>query len=298
MEKVYIGQAAVEMTGVTFRRPSSETPVLSGISLRIPEGQQLGIAGVNGSGKSTLLHLINGMLMADEGAVHIYGRQLTGDTIWDIRKQVGLVFANPDHQFVGQTVAEELAFGLENLQLTPDEMRERIERYAKLLRVEKYLCRHPSYLSGGQKQRVALAAVLAMEPQIILFDEAASMLDEGGKHEYLDLLKQTRAEKRYTLISVTHDTDELIECDRVILLAGGTVIGDGKPEDLLLQDDLMTLCRLKTPYMLQLCRELANQGIAIGEHFTRQEVLRELWTYASNMSFTATKEAGPSLLSV
>lgn len=285
---------AVLLSRVTIGLPFSGAPVLSDISLEIPAGQWLGITGMNGSGKSTLLRLISGLLLADEGSVTINGLTLAEDTVWEIRKGIGFVFASPDNQFVGQTVAEDIAFGMANRCLEPEAIRSRIHQYAELLSITDLLGRHPSSLSGGQKQRVAIASVLAMEPRIILFDEATSMLDEGSRREVLGIMNQLHAVNRYTLISVTHDTDELLEAERIIMLADGSVIGDGSPEELLIRDEWRSKCRLQTPYMLQLCRELKRQGIGIGERFTEEEVQKELWAFISKTSLTTTRMASCS----
>ncbi|QNK58691.1 ATP-binding cassette domain-containing protein [Paenibacillus sp. PAMC21692] len=285
---------AVLLSRVTIGLPSSGAPVLSDISLEIPAGQWLGVTGMNGSGKSTLLRLISGLLLADEGSVTINGLTLAEDTVWEVRKEIGFVFASPDNQFVGQTVAEDIAFGMANRCLEPEAIRSRIHQYAELLSITDLLGRHPSSLSGGQKQRVAIASVLAMEPRIILFDEATSMLDESSRREVLGIMKQLQAVNRYTLISVTHDTDELLEAERIIMLADGSVIGDGIPEELLIRDEWRRKCRLQTPYMLQLCRDLQRQGIGIGERFTEEEVQKELWAFISKTSLTTTRMASYS----
>lgn len=280
---------AVSMEKVSYDRKAAELPVLSEISLAIPEGQWVGIAGRNGAGKSTLVRLLNGLLPASGGRIAIGGLPLGADTLWEIRKRVGIVFSNPDNQFVGLTVADDIAFGLESLRLDAAEIEARILRYAELLGITSLLNHHPSFLSGGQKQRAAIAAVLAMEPRIVIFDEAASMLDERSRRDILDMMRRMRAEGRYTLISVTHDTEELAAADRMLVLDGGRIAADGRPAELMKSDELLNRCGMQAPYALQVSRELARQGIGIGEHLTEKELLDALWAYDSSMLRTVTK---------
>lgn len=278
LEHVYYGQGC--------------TNVLKDVSLAIPHGQWVCIAGRNGSGKSTLIRLLNGLLLMSRGRILINGLEQNGRTLGDIRRQIGMVFANPDDQFVGLTVEDDIAFGLENLCLSREEMMQRIQTYAERLNIVHLLNRHPATLSGGQKQRAAIAAVLAMEPSIIVLDEAASMLDEKAKHELLDFMREMHAEGRYTLISITHDVEEMAEADRMMILDGGMLTADGSPRELLLREDLLQRCRLKAPYALQLCRELKERGIDIGELVREKEVQEALWSYHSKRLLTATGTGG------
>ncbi len=273
---------AVRMEQVGYRRSAQERPVLSGISLTIPAGQWVCIAGPNGAGKSTLAKLMNGLLPASEGRIEIEGIGLDAETLWAIRRRIGVVFANPEDQFVGLSVEDDLAFGLENIQMNRDDMRQRIAEYARLLGIDGWLGRHPSTLSGGQKQRVAIASVLAMEPGILIFDEAMSMLDERAKLDMLALMREMQESGRYTLISISHDEDEVAAADRLLVVADGGIVADGRPDELLRDDELLRLCRMQQPYALQLCRELRRRGIDVGEHIREEEVLDALWAYHSS----------------
>ena len=272
---------AVQLDQVSFRRHGQETDVLTKVSLGIASGEWVAIAGRNGSGKSTLVRLMNGLLPATEGSIAVHGIPLLADTLWEIRSRIGIVFANPDDQFVGLTVADDIAFGLENACVDPAEMKEIVQDIARQMKLEDLLDRHPATLSGGQKQRAAMAAVLAMKPSIVIFDEAASMLDERSKHELLELMAEMKQSGKYTLIAVTHDWEEMAAADRLLLLDGGTIIADGLPEDVLTQDELLARCRLQTPYPLLLCRELKRQGMDIGEFVDEGKVLNALWEYHS-----------------
>ncbi|AWP29989.1 ATP-binding cassette domain-containing protein [Paenibacillus sp. Cedars] len=278
LEHVYYGQGC--------------TNVLKDVSLAIPHGQWVCIAGRNGAGKSTLIRLLNGLLLMSRGRILIDGLEQSGRTLGDIRRHIGMVFANPDDQFVGLTVEDDIAFGLENLCLSREEMQHRIQTYAERLDIVHLLKRHPATLSGGQKQRSAIAAVLAMEPSILVLDEAASMLDEKSKNELLDSMRAMHADGRYTLISITHDVEEMAEADRLIVLDGGMVTADGSPRELLLREDLLQRCRLKAPFALQLCRELKERGIDIGELVREKEVQEALWLYHSKRFLTATGTGG------
>lgn len=276
-----------EQVSYSHSAGGGKAPVLRDLSFSIPEGQWVSIAGPNGSGKSTLLKLINGLLRTREGRIIIDGTELTRLSVGDIRMKVGAVFQNPDHQSVGQTVAEDIVFGLENLCLDRETMASRLHLYAKRMGVAALLDRHPGQLSGGQKQRAALAAVLAMEPRIVLFDEATSMLDSAGKAEIVELLQEMRSSGKYTIVSVTHDVDELLASDRVLLLANGTVAADGAPKELLQQKELLAACRLKAPFVRQLGAALSRRGISAGdspagEAWDEEGMVEALWRYHSS----------------
>ncbi|CAM4053123.1 ATP-binding cassette domain-containing protein [Cohnella lubricantis] len=281
---------ALRLENVGYRRDAGAAPVLSGVSFTVPAGQWVAIAGRNGSGKSTLLRLIAGLLPASEGGIEAAGTRIGPASLSEIRRRIGIVFANPDNQFVGQTVADDIAFGLENRCLKPEEIERRLLRYAELLEIADLLDRHPAYLSGGQKQRAAIAAVLALEPDIVLFDEAGSMLDESAKRELLAIMRQLREAGGYTMISVTHDSEELLAADRAILLANGTVAADGLPSELLKSERLLEACRLQAPYVLQVCRALRRQGVDVDDYLTEKELIDALWPSGSIMSPVAGKE--------
>lgn len=251
-------QVIVEMERVSFTYNVDKGPVLRDISLRIARGEWVSIVGRNGSGKSSLVRLLNGLLTASAGRIVIGGLPLDSDQIPLVRQQIGYVFQNPDNQFVGLSVLDELAFGLENLGLDRSVMQERVKRYAEQLQITHLLDRHPGQLSGGQKQRVAVASILAMEPEIIVLDEATSMLDEKSKTELLALFRELKASGRYTIIAVTHDTEEMLASDRLLALADGTIAAQGAPQELLVQDELMAACGIRPPFLLRLSRLLGG----------------------------------------
>lgn len=267
--------AFIELNQVSFAYREGE-PLLRQIDLSIYEGQWVSIAGANGSGKSTLVKLLNGLLTPSEGRVSIRGVEVGPDTLAEIRQQVGMIFQNPDNQFVGTTVEEDIVFGLENRCLDIEEMKRRLHHYVHQLQIVELLEKHPSQLSGGQKQRVAIAGVLAVEPDIVVFDESTSMLDERAKQNIIGLMKQMHEEGRYTMITITHDTEEIAASDRVIVLNEGKVAADRTPEELFQDESLLALCRLKEPFPMQVCRQLRERGIQIGLHLGEKELMEEL----------------------
>lgn len=267
----------IELDRVSYTGRDEEKPLLHRISFCIQEGQWVSIIGKNGCGKSTLVKLLNRLLPSSGGRIIIDGMELTTQTVGSIREQVGMVFPNPDNQFIGLTVMDDMVFGLENRCLDLKSMQERVAHYADKLQITHLLGRHPNQLSGGQKQRAALAAVLAMEPRIVIFDEATSMLDEKSKHEMIQLMHDMKSSGQYTLISVTHDHDEITASDRVLAIVNGAIGADCKPQDIWTQDRLLEACGLKPSFFVQLGRELQHRGIEIGFHLQEKEVVDALW---------------------
>ncbi|MNZ80193.1 Energy-coupling factor transporter ATP-binding protein EcfA1 [compost metagenome] len=267
---------AYELHKVSFAY-KPEQPVLNGITLNIPSGSWVSLAGPNGCGKSTLAKLLGGLLGANEGEIVVEGTPLNRKTISRIRPRIGMVFQNPDNQFIGSTVEEDIAFGLEGRCLPREEMLHRVRKYADKLEIGHLLSKHPSELSGGQKQRVAVAAILAMEPGIVIFDEASSMLDEKARGELLDIVKEMKQAGDYTIVSITHDAEEILASDRAIVLREGGVIADLSPQDLFCNDELLASCRLLAPYKIQLQQELERLGISIPTLQHEEEMAEALW---------------------
>lgn len=272
----------IEMDAVSYaHRRSDEEAFIHELTWSVLAGQWVALAGPNGSGKSTLVKLLNGLLPKRSGTILIGGTELTAETVGNIRERIGFVFQHPDNQFVGLTVAEDIAFGLENRCLSYAEMQERIRHYAELLNITDLLERHPSELSGGQKQRVAIAAILATEPEIVIFDEATSMLDEHAKQEMLSLMKEMHKQGKYTIISVTHDLDEMLAGDRLVIMSDGKLAADDSPSELLKQDELVERYRLKQPFALQLSKELRNRGMEIDICMDEERLVDAIWAYYS-----------------
>lgn len=245
------------------------------LSFNIPKGSWVSILGHNGSGKSTLAKLLVGLLKAESGNIYIDDILLTEDTVNDVRKKVGIVFQNPDNQFVGVTVRHDIAFGLENMQVPQKEIVERVEKYAKLVGMEDYLKKEPFQLSGGQKQRVAIAGALAMHKDLIIFDESTSMLDPEGVAEVTSLITKLNQEQQQTIITITHDLDFALKSDYAIILKDGKLMAEGKPSELFLQKELLEQSKLTIPLGLKVYIDVLNDK----ELKNNKKLVEELWAY-------------------
>ena len=272
----------VELKDVVFQYDEN-TPALRGTSLQINKGEYTTIIGHNGSGKSTVAKLILGLLEANSGDIVIDGCKLTYDNVYELRHKIGIVFQNPDNQFIGSTVRDDIAFGLENHCVPQEEMDGIIEEYAQKVGMSAYLDHEPTRLSGGQKQRVAIAGVLAMHPEIIILDEATSMLDPIGREEINKLVHEIHGKYKMTIISITHDIEEVAKSDRVIVLDNGKVCMEGKPEEILLREKELVSMNLDVPFGYKLSKALQKQGIKIGTHITIEGVVNELCQLNSKM---------------
>ncbi|WP_323089336.1 energy-coupling factor transporter ATPase [Allobaculum sp. JKK-2023] len=253
-----------------------ETPVLKDISLSIPQGSYTAIVGHNGSGKSTLAKLIIGLLEAGSGTIQVLGTPLTDETLSEVRDHVGIVFQNPDNQFIGSTVADDIAFGLENHCVPTEQMQSIIEESAAKVGMSAYLDAEPTNLSGGQKQRVAIAGILAMAPDIIIFDESTSMLDPQGKASVNAQIRCLNEEKNITILSITHDMEEAAQAEQVIVLDKGSIAAVGKPEEVFLNDQLMNRLRLELPFALKAARAFNQAGLNLPPVLTTEDLVEEL----------------------
>ena len=247
------GSFAVSCENVSFSYPGSERPALSGVSFGLRPGEYVGVVGPNGGGKSTLVRLLNGLLRPDSGRVRVVGRDPAADP-FEVREHLGVLFQNPDNGLVAPFVEDDVAFGLENLGVARQEMRDKVARAIRAVGLEGYERREPDTLSGGEKQRVALAGILATEPEILVLDEPTSMLDTAGRREVLRYLKALRPEK--TVLHVTHHLEELTGADRILVLNGGDLIADETPERFLSDADLLRENRLVLPVVPRLALEL------------------------------------------
>src|SRR5699024_5628190 len=219
----------IEFKNVSFRYADESPWVLKNCSFDIYENEWVAIIGHNGSGKSTIDKLINGLLFPDEGEIYIQGKRLTEDTVWEIRKDVGMVFQNPDNQFVGTTVQDDVAFGMENRGFPREDMTKRIEHSLTAVGMKDYRMIEPHRLSGGQKQRVAIAGILAVSPKVMILDEATAMLDPKGRIEIMQTVARLQSEQAMSLITITHDLHEVVQADRVIVLNEGQIWDEGSP---------------------------------------------------------------------
>lgn len=252
---------------------SQEDHALKGISFDVNDGEWVSIIGHNGSGKSTISKLLVGLLEADKGEIEIDGQILNEETIDDIRKKVGIVFQNPDNQFVGVNVKYDIAFGLENRQVPREEMIKLIDEYSKKVEMEKYLDREPQTLSGGQKQRVAIAGILALNAQIVILDEATSMLDPEGTRDIIELIKELKTKYNKTIITITHDLNLARLSDRIIVLKDGLIIASDTPEKIFEQEGLLRSSNLDIPFNLKLYKTaLADEKLKNNE-----KLVNALW---------------------
>lgn len=269
MEKI------IEVKDLCFEyEPGLKT--INHISFHIQKGEYVAILGHNGSGKSTIAKLMIGLLEKNSGQIIVNGQELNLDNLYQIRAQIGIVFQNPDNQFIGATVRDDIAFGLENICVPHEDMDELIETYAKKVRMDQFLDHEPTKLSGGQKQRVAIAGILAMSPSIIILDEATSMLDPRGKQEINDLVREINNDRQMTIISITHDIEEAKKADKIIMLNNGEIVATGKPDELLRHSELLQQLKLDVPFALKLSRELKARGIVVQETLNIEELEKQL----------------------
>ncbi|QTJ55672.1 energy-coupling factor ABC transporter ATP-binding protein [Dolosigranulum pigrum] len=257
---------------------------LNDVSFSVKQGEWLSIVGPNGSGKSTLAKTLNGLIAPQEGSVQVDGLDLTMENVWDIRQRVGMVFQNPDNQFVGATVQDDVAFGLENLGVPRPEMIERIEHALAQVGMTDFAEKEPARLSGGQKQRVAIAGIVALKPKIMILDEATSMLDPRGRREVLQTVKEVKERENLTVLSITHDVDEAAASDRVLVMKGGQIIDHDKPEAIFSQTKNLMSYGLDVPFPERLKQALAQENITVPDNYlTKEGLIDWLWTSVSKM---------------
>lgn len=273
-------QAIVSLDHVSFQYDNSETYALKDVSLHINEGEWLAIVGHNGSGKSTMAKLLNGLQFPQEGDITVAGFELNEENVWEIRKQIGMVFQNPDNQFVGTTVEDDVAFGLENHGVERQEMVVRVKDSLQKVGMDQFLNQEPHHLSGGQKQRVAIASVLALRPSIIILDEATSMLDPRGREEVLETVRELKNEKGLSVVSITHDLEEAAKADRIIVMNQGRVYREGNPEEIFSMADELIELGLDIPFAVKMSNAFRQKGLQFAKHYlTEEELVTELWTY-------------------
>ncbi len=247
------------------------------VNLDIKKGQSVAFIGHNGSGKSTLAKLIDGILIQNEGDIYIFGVKMTDDNALILRKDIGLVFQNPDSQFIGATVRDDIAFGLENACVDPRKMNDIIYDCAAKVGMQDHLDSEPSNLSGGQKQRVAIAGAIARNPKILIFDEAGAMLDPKGKNAIRKIIKQRKQDNPdLTIINITHEIDEAYDSDRVIVMSHGEIILDDSPEIVFSNDDLLKSIRLDIPFAHKLSNDLKKLGLDLGNIKNDEELYQKL----------------------
>ena len=251
--------------------------ILKDVTFHVKQGEWLSIVGHNGSGKSTTIRLIDGLLEAESGEIIIDGDKLTLENVWEKRRHIGMVFQNPDNQFVGATVEDDVAFGLENQGMDYQIMFDRVQEALDIVGMQDFKEREPARLSGGQKQRVAIAGVVALRPDIIILDEATSMLDPEGRLELIQTVKKIKDRHCMTVISITHDLDEVALSDRVLVMKEGQVESTGTPSELFSRADLEDL-GLDEPFTNQVKETLLNSGFQLPERYLTEKELQDyLW---------------------
>lgn len=266
---------AIEVSNLSFSY-TEEGNTIQDVSFSIPKGSYTTIIGHNGSGKSTIAKLIIGLLKAQSGTIRILGTELTPETVYDLRSHVGIVFQNPDNQFIGSTVTDDIAFGLENHCVPQEDMQALIEKSAASVGMSDFLQAEPTHLSGGQKQRVAIAGILAMTPDIIIFDESTSMLDPQGKASINAQIKRLHDEKNITILSITHDMEEVAQSQHVIVLNHGVVEMEGTPKEVFAQEAMLKKMQLDIPFALKFSKAMQKEGFSSIHALTLDEVVNQL----------------------
>lgn len=268
----------IELKNISFSYSRDESEVVKHVSFKVHEGSYVSVVGHNGSGKSTLARLIIGLLAPNEGEIYIDDELLTNKSVRNLRKKIGLVFQNPDNQFIGATVEDDIAFGLENRRVPRKDMQEIINNYAKRVGMDLFLTKEPSRLSGGQKQRVAIAGALALNPEILILDEATSMLDPKGKSDIRGLINEMKKNNpNLTILSITHDVEEAFDSDEVLVLNKGELAYKGKPKEVFANRKVLESLNLEMPFIMDLKDKLSKEDINIDKCENIDDIAEVLW---------------------
>lgn len=272
----------LSLNNVTFSytpEDQASRNAVENVSFAVEEGEWIAIVGHNGSGKSTIAKLMNGLLFPQQGDVRILREPLSEDNLWESRSLMGMVFQNPDNQFVGATVQDDVAFALENNGVPFEDMVKRVHAALDQVKMSQFLDHEPHHLSGGQKQRVAIAGALALKPKLLILDEATSMLDPQGRAEVLQTVQTLRAETGLTVISITHDLEEAMLANRVLFMNDGKKFAEGTPAEIFALGDKLVEFGLDLPFALKLSKLLQKEGVLLmGQHMTEEELVNDLWT--------------------
>ena len=271
-------QKILEIKNLTYQyEESSDIYAVNDVSFDVFRGEWVSIIGRNGSGKSTTARLIDGLMAAASGEIIIDGQTLTEKNVWELRQKVGMVFQNPDNQFVGPTVEDDVAFGMENHGVPREEMLARVNAALERVNMQEFKTKEPARLSGGQKQRVAIAGIVALRPDIIILDEATSMLDPKGRLEIIQVVREIKEQYGLTVISITHDLDEASLSDKIIVMRDGKIEQIATPDALFLNHNLVDI-GLDVPFSANVARELRQNGLQIPEkYYTESELADFLW---------------------
>ena len=269
----------IEINQIEFSYQEEATPALKDISFSINKCEWVAIVGHNGSGKSTLAKAINGLHLPQKGTVTVGGMTLSEESVWDVRRMVGMVFQNPDNQFVGATVEDDVAFGLENQGIERSEMQRRVQDALEKVKMQEFATREPARLSGGQKQRVAIAGVVALRPDIIILDEATSMLDPEGRDDVIATIRKIKEESDLTVISITHDIDEAASANRILVMRDGELYQEGTPDEIFSAGPELVSLGLDLPFPEKLKSALKDRGVNVPANYLDEEGMMDwLWT--------------------
>ncbi|MDM5144677.1 Energy-coupling factor transporter ATP-binding protein EcfA1 [Lactococcus lactis] len=267
----------LEVENLVFKyEKESDVNQLNGVSFSITKGEWVSIIGQNGSGKSTTARLIDGLFEEFEGKVKIDGELLTAENVWNLRRKIGMVFQNPDNQFVGATVEDDVAFGMENQGIPREEMIKRVDEALLAVNMLDFKTREPARLSGGQKQRVAVAGIIALRPEIIILDESTSMLDPTGRQEIMRVIHEIKDKFILTVLSITHDLDEAASSDRILVMKAGEIIKEAAPSELFATSEDMVEIGLDVPFSSNLMKDLRKNGFDLPEKYLSEDELVEL----------------------
>lgn len=269
-------ETIVEFKNVFFSYQNDNHYNLNDVSFTIKENEYLCIIGHNGSGKSTISKVLSGLLKPASGDIFIKGEKVTHNNIMRLKKNIGIIFQNPDNQFVGITAEDDIAFGLENYMIRNEKMQEIIETSAKIIDITPLLKKEVHALSGGQKQKVAITSILSLLPSVIIFDESTSMLDPRAKNELKALMYFLKTELNKTIISITHDMEELKQADRIIFMSKGQIIANDEPLKLLFDYQFMKEHALDVPYDLQVVHALKDLGVNIEKTLDHQVLIKKV----------------------
>ena len=275
---------AIEFENVSFSYEEGGSFAIKNLNFSVEEGEFVAVLGHNGSGKSTLARLTNGLLQADGGTIRVFGEQLTDKNLFDIRKQVGIVFQNPDNQTVASIVEDDIAFGAENIVLPREEIGKRIDFALSAVGMEEFRHATVSRLSGGQKQRIAIAGVLAVMPKVLILDESTAMLDPRGRREIIDVVTRLNREQGITVLLITHFMEEALRASRAIVMNRGEIVMHGTPQDIFERHEELITYNLTLPLIGRICRDLRAGGLPVADTLDASRLAEEIASCVSSQN--------------
>lgn len=273
-----MNEKVIEIKNLTYHYPNQTKLILKKVNLSINRGDWVSLIGANGSGKSTLAKLIVGLLDDEEQQIQVFGKTMNDKNGNEIRSNIGIVFQNPENQFVSSTVLDDVAFGLENQGMKTSEMKIRVAKALETVEMNDFINQAPNQLSGGQNQRVALASVLAQQPSLIILDEATSMLDPTTRSKILKVVHRLHEEQGTTVLAITHDINETLLSDKIVILNQGEIVAEDKPNRIYVQTELLRKCGLEVPLTYQVQQAFSKNGIKLSEDYlNEEELIKQLW---------------------